>query len=142
MAFEPTAVDGLHEEVAQIYADAEVQLLARIASSLERGIGTPPWVSMQLAEVARLSKEARGFLLSLDPVVSTKIQAALADAHAAGVSAADQDIPGAPATSPAPIVSHDGSGRPRAGGQRRPRQPNPRPQQIAPSPSPSPPFKR
>ncbi|WP_039823271.1 phage minor capsid protein [Nocardia testacea] len=107
MAFEPAAVDGLQEAVAQIYADAEVQLLARIASSIERGIDTPQWVSMQLAEIARLSKEARGFLLSLDPVVSAQIQTALAQAHAAGVAAADQDVPGPPATSPAPIVSQE-----------------------------------
>ncbi|WP_416565061.1 phage minor capsid protein [Nocardia testacea] len=107
MAFEPAAVDGLQEAVAQIYADAEVQLLARIASSIERGIDTPQWVSMQLAEIARLSKEARGFLLSLDPVVSAQIQTALVQAHAAGIAAADQDVPGPPATSPAPIVSQE-----------------------------------
>lgn len=106
MAFDPTAVDGLQEGVAQIYADAEVQLLARIAAAISRGIDAPNWATTQLAEIARLSTEARGFLLSLDPIVAQQIQEALATAHATGVVAADADIPAAP-TTVAPVVSQE-----------------------------------
>ncbi|MGV9662587.1 phage minor capsid protein [Nocardia niigatensis] len=107
MAFEPAAVDGLQDGVAQIYADAEVQLLRRVAASIEKGIDTPQWVTTQLSEIARLSKYARGFLLSLDPLVAQQIEAALAQALAAGVAGADSDVPGAPSTSPAPVVSQE-----------------------------------
>ncbi|QIS18537.1 phage minor capsid protein [Nocardia terpenica] len=107
MAFEPVAVDGLQEGVAQIYADAEVQLLARVAKAIEKSIDTPQWVSVQLGEIARLSKEARGFLLSLDPLVAQEIEAALLAAHTTGIAAADSDIPGPPSTPPAPIVSQE-----------------------------------
>nr|WP_280244945.1 phage minor capsid protein [Nocardia abscessus] len=107
MAFEPTAVEGMQEAVAQIYADAEMQLLARVAQAIQRGIDTPQWVAMQLAEISRLSVEARGFLLSLQPEVAAEIQSALANAHAAGTLAADADVPGPPATTPAPIVAQE-----------------------------------
>ncbi|WP_280273381.1 phage minor capsid protein [Nocardia wallacei] len=105
MAYEPANVAGLQDAVAQIYADAEVQLLARVAASIEKGIDTPQWVSVQLAEISRLSKEARGFLLALDPVVAQQIEQALIQAHATGVAAADGDIPGPPSTTP--VVSQE-----------------------------------
>ncbi|MFI5778690.1 phage minor capsid protein [Nocardia sp. NPDC051570] len=107
MAFEPAAVAGLQDGVAQIYADAEVQLLARVAKAIEKGIDTPQWVSVQLGEMARLSKEARGFLLSLDPLVAQQIEATLLAAHATGVAAADSDIPGPPSSAPAPVISQE-----------------------------------
>ncbi|MCU1647166.1 MAG: hypothetical protein JWN03_7441 [Nocardia sp.] len=107
MAFEPAAVAGLQDGVAQIYADAEVQLLARVAKAIEKGIDTPQWVSVQLGEMARLSKESRGFLLSLDPLVAQQIEAALLAAHATGVAAADSDIPGPPSSGPAPVISQE-----------------------------------
>ncbi|WP_328438276.1 phage minor capsid protein [Nocardia puris] len=107
MAYEPAAVDGLQDTVAQIYADAEVQLLARVAAAIERGIDSPEWVTTQLAEISRLSAESRGFLLQLDPVVAQQIQDALVGAHAAGVAGADEDIPGAPSTAPAPVISQE-----------------------------------
>ncbi|WP_067565826.1 phage minor capsid protein [Nocardia acidivorans] len=107
MAFEPADVAGLQDGVAQIYADAEVQLLARVAKAIEKGIDSPQWVSVQLAEIARLSTEARGFLLSLDPLVAQQIEAALLAAHATGVAAADSDVPGPPSSTPAPIVSQE-----------------------------------
>ncbi|MFI5778128.1 phage minor capsid protein [Nocardia sp. NPDC051570] len=107
MAFEPAAVAGLQDGVAQIYADAEVQLLARVAKAIEKGIDTPQWVNVQLSEISRLSKEARGFLLALDPVVAEQIEAALTSAHATGIAAADGDIPGPRSSTPAPIVSQE-----------------------------------
>ncbi|MFD6216798.1 phage minor capsid protein, partial [Nocardia salmonicida] len=85
MAFDPAAVEGVGEGIAQIYADAETQLIARVARSIERGIGAPQWAVTQLAEIARLSSEARGYLLSLDPIVRAQIEEALGMAHAAGV---------------------------------------------------------
>lgn len=105
MAYEPANVAGLQDAVAQIYADAEVQLLARIAASIEKGIDTPQWVSLQLAEISRLSKEARGFLLALDPVVAQQIEEALVAAHSIGVASADADIPGPASTTP--VVSRE-----------------------------------
>lgn len=107
MAYEPAAVDGLQEAVAQIYADAEVQLLSRVAASIERGIDTPEWVTTQLAEIARLGTAARGYLLSLDPAVAAAIQEALFGAHAAGVAGADAEIPGPPSTAPPPVISQE-----------------------------------
>lgn len=105
MAFDPATVTGVSDGIAQIYADAEVQLLARVAAAIQKGIETPQWVSVQLAEISRLSSEARGFLLDLDPIVRAQIQDALALAHAAGMTAADGDIPGAPSPAAAPVVS-------------------------------------
>ncbi|MEU3013351.1 phage minor capsid protein [Nocardia asteroides] len=107
MAFDPAAVTGVSDGIAQIYADAEVQLLARVAAAIQKGIETPQWVSVQLAEISRLSSEARGFLLDLDPIVRAQIQDALALAHATGMAAADGDIPGAPSPAAAPVVSQE-----------------------------------
>ena len=107
MPFDPAAVTGVSDGIAQIYADAEVQLLARVAAAIQKGIETPAWVSVQLAEISRLSSEARGFLLDLDPIVRGQIQEALTMAHAAGMTAADGDIPGAPSPAAAPVVSQE-----------------------------------
>ncbi|MCZ4557977.1 hypothetical protein O4215_20660 [Rhodococcus maanshanensis] len=89
---DPAAIEGLQDAVAGIYSDAEVQLVARIAAAVAKGLDAPQWATAQLASINGLAREARGFLLALDPVIAAQVEAAIAEAAGMGAVAADADI--------------------------------------------------
>lgn len=95
------------QAVANIYSDAEVHLLRRIANAMSKGIDSPAWASLQLGEVNRLAELARGDLFTIDATLQSQILAALTDATAAGEAAAVQQAlaAGGPATTPAAAVN-------------------------------------
>jgi hypothetical protein len=89
---DPANLNGVGERVAQVYSDAEVQLIVKIANALEKGLDAPDWAVRQLAEVNRLGSAARGLLLELGPEVAAEIEAAIAEAALLGIAEADADI--------------------------------------------------
>lgn len=105
----PDAVDGMAEAIANIYSDAEQQLIARISRSLAKGAGSPEWASLQLLEVYRLAELARGDLFALNPTVQAQLEAFIAQAAAAGQAAASVDLAAAAAVESTKVATATGA---------------------------------
>lgn len=108
---DPDAIAGMPEAIAAIYSDAEQQLIAKIARSLSKGLGTPEWAATQLAAVNQLAEAARGDLFALTPEVTAQLQQFIGQAALAGETAAASDVAAAesieaatPGTPPPPAV--------------------------------------
>lgn len=90
----PTTAADLAEEVARIYRDAELRLLARIASSLAEGINLDEWAVQQLARVQRIRPSIIAELRAVNAEAAAAIQLALERAYFAGELSALADVRG------------------------------------------------
>lgn len=64
-------VETLVAKVADLYRDAEAQLLRRMAESIARGIDSPQWAEQQLLNIRRYRAEAEKVLATLQRQAAT-----------------------------------------------------------------------
>lgn len=91
----PTTAAALAEEVARIYRDAELRLLARIASSLAVGVELDDWAAQQLARIQRIRPGILAELNVVNAEAAAAIELAIERAYFAGELSALTDIGGA-----------------------------------------------
>lgn len=86
----PDDADLLAQWVARLYAEAEIEILQRLARRLEIGIGSPSWEIQTLTRLRALSGEAIGILQAADRAVWAVLDNAIAQAYVgAGISQAE-----------------------------------------------------
>lgn len=88
----PSLGSDLAEPVADIYRDAELRILERIASALAMGLDAPDWEVQQLGRLQRLRQSVLDELAVLNPLAAQAILAQLGEAYAAGTLSAFQDV--------------------------------------------------
>lgn len=82
--------DLLAQWIARAYADAEVEIISRLARRLQVGVDLPGWELETLTRLRALSTEALGILSALDDEISGVIQRAISEAYlGAGISQAE-----------------------------------------------------
>ena len=77
------------ETIREIYAEAETNMLGKVARRLERGIEQPGWAEHKLAEITALNKEIGVEVADLrkqSPEILAAIEAAYADGAAVGAA--------------------------------------------------------
>lgn len=85
----PDDADLLAQWVARLYAEAEIEILQRLAQRLRVGIGTPGWELQTLSRLRSLSTEALGILQATDKAVREVLETAISQAYlGAGISQA------------------------------------------------------
>lgn len=88
----PTLGAALAEPVADIYRDAELRILERIAWSLQAGIEAPDWEVQQLLRLQRIRAEVLAELRTINPAAAAAIQAAIDSAYEVGGASALRDV--------------------------------------------------
>lgn len=88
----PTLGAALAEPVADIYRDAELRILERIAWSLQAGIGASDWETQQLLRIQRIRAEVLAELAAINPLAAALIQKAIDAAYSTGGLSAFQDV--------------------------------------------------
>ena len=86
--------ESLAREVADLYAEAERILLARIARNLAKGIAAPQWAEKKLAQMQSYERQTRRLLYDLQRKSRTGVETALTKAYERGGLAAVADVAG------------------------------------------------
>lgn len=81
-------------EVAQVYRDAELRILQRIATNLRIGIESPDWEIQALARAQAVREQVVAELNRTNPAAAAAIRQAVGDAYDAGGAAAVRDVSG------------------------------------------------
>lgn len=84
MSVDPDLVDRLAGAAVGTVRDAELDLLARVARSLARGVDAPGWAQRQLAEVTTLRRGWEGAIAPYLSTARTQVGNAVLDAGKAG----------------------------------------------------------
>lgn len=84
MAISPALGAQLAEPVADIYRDAELRIIARIAASLKAGITLSDWDQRQLGRVAAIRAEVLRILATTNAQAAAAIQTAIDSAYTRG----------------------------------------------------------
>lgn len=92
MPVSPNIGQTYAEEVAALYRDAELRILARITTLLRQGIDTPTWEADALVRAQRLRDQAVRELNRTNTAAARAIQDAVTDAYDRGGAAALRDI--------------------------------------------------
>jgi len=87
----PSLGADLAEPVADIYRDAELRILERIAAALAAGLDAPDWEVQQLQRLQRIRQGVLDELAVLNPLAAQGILDALDEAYGSGVLSAFQD---------------------------------------------------
>lgn len=90
----PTTAADLAEEVARIYRDAELRILARIASSLATGLELDDWAVQQLARLQRIRPGILAELRTVNAEAAAAIERAIGWAYYGGELSALTDVRG------------------------------------------------
>jgi hypothetical protein len=85
---DPQRAVELAEAMRQLYADAEVRMLERVADRLERGIAEPGWAERKAAEMIVLHRELEAAVARLSEEGGSLLPELLDAAHRAGADAA------------------------------------------------------
>lgn len=88
----PTLGAALAEPVADIYRDAELRILERIAWSLMADIEAGDWEVQQLLRLQRIRAEVLAELRAINPVAAAAIQQAIDQAYSVGGLSAFADV--------------------------------------------------
>lgn len=88
----PTTAADLAEDVARIYRDAELRILARIARSLAVGVELDDWAVQQLARIQRIRPGILAELNAVNAEAAAAIELAIERAYFAGELSALTDI--------------------------------------------------
>lgn len=88
----PSLGADLAEPVADIYRDAELRILERIATALAAGLDAPDWEVQQLARLQRLRQSVLDELAVLNPLAAQAILDALGEAYGSGILSAFADV--------------------------------------------------
>lgn len=87
----PSLGADLAEPVADIYRDAELRILERIAAALATGLDAPDWEVQQLGRLQRIRQGVLDELAVLNPMAAQGILEALNEAYGSGVLSAFAD---------------------------------------------------
>lgn len=87
----PSLGADLAEPVADIYRDAELRILERIAAALAIGLDAPDWEVQQLARLQRIRESILAELRLVNPMAAAAIMDALTEAYGSGILSAFQD---------------------------------------------------
>jgi len=88
----PTLGANLAEPVADIYRDAELRILQRIAWSLQANMGASDWDTQQLIRLQRIRAEVLAELEAINPAAAKVIRLAIESAYQAGGLSAFADV--------------------------------------------------
>lgn len=88
----PSLGADLAEPVADIYRDAELRILERIAAALGAGLEAPDWEVRQLARLQGLRESILADLAVVNPLAAQEIMQALSAAYGAGTLSAFADV--------------------------------------------------
>jgi hypothetical protein len=80
------------QQVAEIYRDAELRILARISQALGVGIGAPDWQVRALAQLQQVRQITLEELRKASPEAAALIRASLAEAYGLGGLAVFDDV--------------------------------------------------
>lgn len=80
------------DDVAEIYRDAELRILARIAAALAKDLDAPGWEQLQLARLQVVRADIIRELSVADPLAASRILASLNDAYLQGQLSVYADI--------------------------------------------------
>lgn len=92
MAVSPNIGQNYAERVAEIYRDAELRVLERIAAAVAAGIDAPDWDERLLARLQRVRTELVGVLARSNADAARRITAVLEEAYEAGELSMFADI--------------------------------------------------
>ena len=84
--------EGMADEVAAVYARAEVRLLSLIAKHLEQGHESPDWAEAKLAELQLFRRRAGGIMTAAHSEAVGELTASLARAYNRGQAAGQGDL--------------------------------------------------
>lgn len=88
----PSLGADLAEPIADIYREAELRILARLAAALATGMDEPRWELETLVRIQRVRDEALAILEASNPEVAAAIRSALAGAYSAGILSVYEDV--------------------------------------------------
>lgn len=114
MALDPSEAAGLPDELINLYSEAELALMAKLAEAIVAGIDTPEWEARQPAEMLRFRQQAQLLALQLQSQMPALVEGAVAGAAERGREAADEDLKGLPKPPPVPPVTPDRDRKTRA----------------------------
>lgn len=92
MPIDPGYGERLARRVSELYAEAELGLLRRIARALGQGLDSPTWASSKLLELDLLRSRMAQDLAALDVAAATSIRATIAQAFQTGQALAVADL--------------------------------------------------
>lgn len=92
MSVSRATAEVLAREVADLYAEAERVMLARIARNLKKGISGPYWAEQKLASLQAYEAQTRRLLADLEKQARTGVDTALTRAYERGGLAAVKDM--------------------------------------------------
>lgn len=92
MALDRTLAEDLASSVAELYADAQLSLVERMAKMLATGIDSPDWLTRKLAALNSLERSARAVLAQLDKDTQKLVAAQVEAAYARGGAAAASEL--------------------------------------------------
>lgn len=86
--------EGLSEEVAAVYARAEVRLLRMVAERLDAGTGTPRWMDEKLAELQMFRKRAAQVMAGATEEATGLVAGVIEGAYRRGTAAGEGELAG------------------------------------------------
>lgn len=92
MPVSPALAESLAAGVAELYADAERLMLARIARSLGQGLDAPDWAARKLLEIQFLQAQTRRLITALERKAAVEVAVALSEAYNRGSASAAVDL--------------------------------------------------
>lgn len=87
----PSVGDRYSAEYATALADAELEILRRLAAGLATGVDTPEWERLQLARIQRVRGDVLAVLQARRPALVARLQASLTAAYIEGQMSAHYD---------------------------------------------------
>lgn len=94
MPIDPGFGERLARRVAELFAEAELAVLRRLASALARGVDEPTWATSRLAELEWVRAQIARDLASLDEQAATVVGQVIGQAYTAGRALAVRDLDG------------------------------------------------
>lgn len=114
MALDPSEAAGLPDELINLYTEAELALMAKLAEAIVAGIDTPEWEARQPAAMLRFRQQAQLLALQLQSQMPALVEGAVAGAAERGREAADEDLKSLPKAPPVPLATPDRDRKTRA----------------------------
>lgn len=102
MALDPSDAAGLPDDLIALYSNAELALITMLAEAIVEGIDTPEWLAQQPSAMLRFRRQAEVLAAQLQAQMPAMVTAAVAEAAAIGVEAADADVDEIPDAPPKP----------------------------------------
>lgn len=92
MPVDPGFGERLARRVSELYAEAELALLRRVARALGRGLDAPDWATVKLTELQLLRAQMGRDLADVDQVAAGEVRSVITQAWQAGQALAVADL--------------------------------------------------